>query len=214
MKTTEQLCSSQESNAENETAYERLLRKVNEKKRLAAKEGDKVTSAVRKVKTVTEVDKNSKPKQGKSQAAECWTSFEEENNYVDMGVSGDFLSGDKEASSMEVEDSQNNNATRSEDVTEGHSNRFQTTSPERSPSPLRGDDDQTEVGMSPGKNVRPNVESDLGKRLELIQGFMAKKGLIDVNMSNDQLKRFLEQNEGSINEPNAGTQRESRPKES
>ena len=68
--------------------------------------------------------------------------------------------------------------------------------------------------MGPGKHASTDV--DLGERLELIQGFMVKKGLIDINMSNDELKKFLEQSEVSSGdlEPATGTQRVSKSSKS
>ena len=126
VKGAEQPSSSQESNAENETAYERLLRKVNENKRSAAKEGERsCNTATKKAKTGTQDELKSK--QSEKRAAECRTSFKEENNYVDMGVSGDFLSDDEDLSLMEVEASQNNNATRSDEVAVEHSKQAQTS---------------------------------------------------------------------------------------
>ena len=171
---------------------ETLVRKVEEKKRKASEVNEKVDEPKKQKKISKEAGKA-------KQAKVCAATFEEDNNYVDMATSGmnnEFLSDEESEGSEEYEieelSSQNNNAN----VQLGCSNQVQNEfSVSRSTSPLHRND-QTTSSLEPSQqncNGPDEVENaKVMERLELIQSFMVQQGLIDVNMTNKELRGKLE----------------------
>ena len=194
-----------QENAE-ETAYERLLRQVNEKKRKLANEVNELNEQVNKKKKVAKNawESNIVVSMDASQLeieVEPETSvndthtarYQEDDNYVDMSVDGqltDFVSEEEPEEGELFEDSQNNSTTIMK-VTQGHC----------SSSSAKHSTENTLLGRSDAKanpcgavafeeEVTGDSPDDLKQSFQLLQNFLVKKGL----MSPQELAEFRKNN--------------------
>ena len=192
---------------EEETAYERLLRKVDERKRKLADEVNQLESEVGNpaVKTVKRGKVSAKPKQSDKRISDAKQSkekcterataqFIDEDNIVEMEVEGihnEFLSEDElEEGQIEPSGSSNNNTTVLNETVQVQGHRHDDIVNKNIGRPAT-------VEFEPRRNGN---SQKLEQSVAMLQNFLIKKGL----MSEEDLVELLE---GEVEQlPKAGTQ--------
>ena len=193
---------SQSSQEVEETAYERLKRKVMDK---------------RKLEMVSETDleddnpehskaKKSKANNGEAEVSEVTAQFVEDDNFVEMNVTDvqnemfpneeeGFASESDLSQPMMSQESQNNNAM----VTEKRMQNLNSGT-QRSLSASCGNNPDGAVphcsNVDPEHSTHNAVNNDLQRTFALVQSFMVKKGLIDSSMDEEEIKEFLKEDKG------------------
>ena len=172
-----------------ETAYEHLTRKVEEnRKNRKLQESQELAE---------DLDNAAQTKHGESVQA----SFEEDDTIMEIGLTGpqqmEFLSEDEDGMEEDTNDQyQNQGSVNNNSQIPQRLNVIQSSvSAPRATSLLLGQsciDDRN--SLSDGSNKQ---EEMLAERIELLQTYMVKKGLMELGMSNEDIRKSLEHG-GSI----------------
>ena len=200
----------QNTEEKEETAYERIFRKVEEKRRAEGKTMLNEKTPVKKAKTTSKAvkPKSASKKKGNAKLTEsnavqvASAQFIEDDNFVEMGLmeeqrkefttpSEEENESDESDVEMEQPKSQNNNVT----VTASSS---RPLGAQRSTSP-RGDaaaqlpdrSDEEPMDQCLGDEDSSKNTTDQDETFSLIQSYMLKKGIIQKEMRGDELNRFL-----------------------
>ena len=176
-----------------ETAYERILNKVKEKRRREGHSPPELDSGLTKKQKPVEVSTRSRP-------GRVTATFIEDDNYVTMDVTNEsmrkeFPNEEEDGNlslDMSQEESINNNATVQDRAT------LNVARTERSPSVSHGNvnTDGLPICASSGPAAQhestDKEQTGLKKMLNLVQKYMVKKGLIDSSLSEQEMLEFME----------------------
>ena len=126
-------------------------------------------------------------------------TFIEDDNYIEMDISDrihqEFPSEDEQESEIAFP-GLNNNAT----VNSTNSKQIQTgQSAERSDSAFRGNAKTRQQNKQDRTSSIATQDPEMMERCELLQAFMVEKGLMDPNMSNEELHRLLNASRAKAN---------------